>query len=272
MAGWRISAWSFPTSLPRPTSAPVRGSRDLDTSSGSGRASWQHAPSCRVLTGGTERQPIRSGRFPTRKRSVTIFGAMEYIQPMYRVDTSSRYSDSKRADGRHDMENGTRDDLLRSLAKAIGSVAVAHPTRVAIDGRPAAGKPRWPTSWPSSCVRRAATSSARRSRTSLLPDRQRYRRGEYSAEGCYHDGTDVDALHRVLLDPLGPGGDPRFQRAVYDKVTDTARSDPFATAPADAVLLFDGVFLMRSELIGRWDVCHFRIGHVREDLASRPDS
>jgi uridine kinase len=58
----------------------------------------------------------------------------------------------------------------------------------------------------------------------------------------------------VLLDPLGPGGDRRFQRAVYDKVTDTALSEPFMTASADAVLLFDGVFLMRPELIDRWDL------------------
>jgi uridine kinase len=58
----------------------------------------------------------------------------------------------------------------------------------------------------------------------------------------------------VLLDPLGPGGDRRFRQAVYDKVTDTARSEPVRTAPAGAVLLFDGVFLLRQELADRWDL------------------
>ena len=38
------------------------------------------------------------------------------------------------------MDRGTRDDLLGRLAEAVGSVTVAHPTRVAIDGPPAAGK------------------------------------------------------------------------------------------------------------------------------------
>ncbi|HEY3088642.1 MAG TPA: hypothetical protein VGJ59_11325 [Jatrophihabitantaceae bacterium] len=38
------------------------------------------------------------------------------------------------------MDNGTRDELLCRLAQAVGSVTIAHPTRVAIDGPPAAGK------------------------------------------------------------------------------------------------------------------------------------
>ncbi len=38
------------------------------------------------------------------------------------------------------MHRGTRDELLTRLAGAVGSVTVAHPTRVAIDGPPAAGK------------------------------------------------------------------------------------------------------------------------------------
>lgn len=100
----------------------------------------------------------------------------------------------------------------------------------------------------------------------LLPRSQRYRRGEYSAEGCYHDSFDYDALHRVLLDPLGPGGDRRFQPAVYDKPTDTALSPPVTTAPADAVLLFDGGLLLRPELIDRWELCIFVSATFEETL------
>ncbi|GAB3835131.1 hypothetical protein GCM10027610_032170 [Dactylosporangium cerinum] len=58
----------------------------------------------------------------------------------------------------------------------------------------------------------------------------------------------------MLLDPLGPGGDRRFQDAVYDRTADTVSSPPVVTADADAVLIFDGVFLMRPELIGRWEL------------------
>lgn len=65
---------------------------------------------------------------------------------------------------------------------------------------------------------------------------------------------DHAALNRVLLDPLGPGGDRRIQHAVYDHTTDTVLSPPVTTVPADAVLIFDGVFLLRPELIDRWEL------------------
>ena len=41
------------------------------------------------------------------------------------------------------MDNGTRDELLSRLAEAAGSVMIAHPTRVAVDGPPPpANQPR----------------------------------------------------------------------------------------------------------------------------------
>ncbi|MEU1685772.1 cytidylate kinase family protein [Micromonospora sp. NPDC005707] len=152
------------------------------------------------------------------------------------------------------MDHGTRDEMLGRLAEAVGSIAVAHPTRVAIDGPPAAGK----TTLADELAVALRTQGRNVIRATiddfLFPRAQRYPRGEYSAEGCYFDTHNYDALNRVLLDPLGPGGDRRFQHAVYDRTADAAVSPPVTTAPADAVLVFDGVFLMRPELIDRWDL------------------
>ncbi|QGN49720.1 cytidylate kinase family protein [Micromonospora sp. WMMD558] len=152
------------------------------------------------------------------------------------------------------MDQGTRDDVIGRLAEAVGSVAVAHPTRVAIDGPPAAGKTTLADEL--AVVLREQGRDVIRATIDdfLFPRAQRYPRGEYSAEGCYFDTHDCHALNRVLLDPLGPGGDRRFQYAVYDRTADTALSPPVMTAPSDAVLVFDGVFLMRPELIDRWDL------------------
>ncbi|KAA9377584.1 uridylate kinase [Microbispora cellulosiformans] len=152
------------------------------------------------------------------------------------------------------MEQGTRGELVSQLAEAVRSVTAAHPLRVAIDGPPASGKTTLADEL--AVVLRAQDRDVIRATIDdfLVPHAQRYRRGRYSAEGCYFDAHDHAALCRVLLDPLGPGGDRRFRHAVYDRDTETPSSPPARTAPADAVLLFDGVFLLRPELIDRWDL------------------
>ncbi len=152
------------------------------------------------------------------------------------------------------MESGTRGELLAFLAEKIDGTRSAHPLRVAIDGRPASGKTTLADEL-AVALRANGRDVIRATIEGFLhPRSQRYRRGIDSPEGCYHDSFDFDALHRVLLDPLGPGGDGRFQSEVYDRDTDTALSPPVATAAADAVLLFDGVFLLRPELIDGWDL------------------
>jgi uridine kinase len=164
------------------------------------------------------------------------------------------------------VDRGTRGELLSSLAEAIGVVTTEHPVRVAVDGPPAAGKTTLADElavFLRSQGREIIRASIERF---LLPQSQRYRRGEESAEGAYHDSFDFDALHQVLLDPLGPGGDRRFQSAIYDKATDRALSEPVMMASADAVLLFDGVFLLRPELIDEWDLSIFVSATFTETL------
>ncbi|GAA2127556.1 cytidylate kinase family protein [Streptomyces synnematoformans] len=152
------------------------------------------------------------------------------------------------------MGQGSRGELIRRLAEAVGSVTAAHPVRVAVDGPPAAGKTTLADEL--AVVLRAEGREVIRATVDdfLFPRAQRYRRGRYSAEGCYFDAHDRAALCRVLLDPLGPGGHRRFRHAVYDRDADAPSSPPETTAAADAVLLFDGVFLLRPELVDRWDL------------------
>jgi uridine kinase len=151
------------------------------------------------------------------------------------------------------MDHGTRDELLNHLSEAVGTVTTAHPVRVAIDGVPAAGKTTLADEL-AAVLRAQGREVIRATIEGFLTSRSVRHPWSDSAEGWYNHSTDLEALRRVLLDPLGPGGDRRYQQAVYDKAGDCTLSPPAVTAAADAVLLFDGVFLQRKELFDQWDL------------------
>jgi uridine kinase len=150
-----------------------------------------------------------------------------------------------------------RQAVLDSLASRILAVSRPHPVRVAIDGVDAVGK----TSLADELAPRMAEAGRLVIRASIdgfhHPRRVRYARGEDSPEGYYRDSFDLRALTRVLLDPLGPGGSRRYQTAVFDYRNDSAVRPAWKLAVVDAVLLFDGVFLLRAELRKAWDFSVF---------------
>lgn len=165
------------------------------------------------------------------------------------------------------MDTGTRSEMLGQLADAVLSTTVMHPVRVAVDGPPAAGKTTLADELAVVLRERGCSVIRATIEGFLFPEAVRYRRGEYSPEGCYFDNHDFEALNRVLLAPLGPDGDRQFQHAIYDRTTDATLPAQVAIAPVDAVLIFDGVFLMRPELIDQWDLGIFVSTAFEETVA-----
>ncbi len=147
----------------------------------------------------------------------------------------------------------TRVQLRQALAEHILAVERPHPVRVALDGVDAAGK----TTLADELVEPLAARGRPLIRASVdgfhHPRAHRYQRGPDSPEGYYHDSFDYRALRAELLDPLGPGGDCRYRPALFDWRVDAPLAPLPQVAPPDAVLLFDGVFLLRPELDDCWD-------------------
>jgi uridine kinase len=150
-----------------------------------------------------------------------------------------------------------RHAVLEAIGARITAVRLPHPTRVGIDGVDASGK----TILGDELAEVVAGGGGQVVRASLdgfhRPREQRYRLGPDSPSGYYQDSFDYPALRRVLLDPLGPGGSRRHLRAVFDYRTDQPLSLPWEIADRRAVLIFDGVFLLRPELQGCWDLTVF---------------
>jgi uridine kinase len=137
---------------------------------------------------------------------------------------------------------------VSSLAEAAAAVA-ALPERatVAVDGLDGAGK----TTFADALAERLERPAIRASADDFLHPRAiRYRLGRESPEGFYRDSVDVERLVGLLLEPFA-AGEP-FRRRAFDHRADVPVDAPAETAPADAVLVVDGLFLHRAELRSGW--------------------
>jgi len=89
------------------------------------------------------------------------------------------------------------------------------------------------------------------------PRAERYARGVRSPEGFYRDSYDYSTFRRVLIDPFRDGAQTGattgFQLAAFDDARDSPVEAAWTTAPRDAVLIVDGIFLHRPELRGLWN-------------------
>lgn len=89
------------------------------------------------------------------------------------------------------------------------------------------------------------------------PRAERYARGRASPVGFYLDSYDYATFRRVLIDPFREGWQTAatlgFQLAAFDVVRDAPVESAWVTAPRDAVLIVDGIFLHRPELRGLWN-------------------
>jgi uridine kinase len=160
------------------------------------------------------------------------------------------------------------------------AVRAAGIVRVGVDGGEGAGKTTLGDEL-AAAVRDLGRPVIRASVDSFHnPRAVRYRRGRDSPQGFFLDSYDYGLLQRVLLDPLSPGGSGRYRVAAFDYVEDEPTLTPERVAAPNAVLIFDGIFVHRSELSGYWDYSIFlrvsfdtsipRCAHGRPELSPDP--
>jgi len=152
----------------------------------------------------------------------------------------------------------SRHDVLAAVGTAIsGARRAGHVRFVGVDGVDGAGKTVFADALGDALredghpVVRVSVDGFHRPRV------ERYRRGARSPEGFFLDSYDYDAFRREVLRPLAPGGERRYRAAIRDVASDEVVDEPQRVAPADAVLVVDGIFLHRDELAGVWDVSVF---------------
>lgn len=126
--------------------------------------------------------------------------------------------------------------------------------RVAVDGLTAAGK----TSFGHELAVMLAASGRVVLRASLddfkRPWNESHLYDRVSGEGYYRNAFDTDAMHRLLLGPASPNGNGAVALCSIDPITQIDHSETLVHLPDDGVLLVDGVFALRNELVDAWDL------------------
>lgn len=147
-----------------------------------------------------------------------------------------------------------RTTLITRISTAILDFPCSHPLRVAVDGVDASGK---------TFLAEELILNLQRGHRQVIqasvddfhnPRSIRWEKGSLSPEGFYFDSYNYNALIDNLLDPLGPDGDRQYRTAIFDLNHDRPTTLSFRTASDDAILIMDGIFLLRPELFRFWDL------------------
>lgn len=154
------------------------------------------------------------------------------------------------------MKDSPRKEILNKIAHAIGEIELPHPVRVGIDGLSASGKTVFADEL-AGVLKEKGKQVVRAGLDGFHnPPEIRHRQGPMSVEGYVEDSFDYAAVKENLLQPLGPGGDGRYREEIFDHQKGEAKTVEPREAPEDAILLFEGVMLLRKELVDFFD---FRI-------------
>ena len=153
-----------------------------------------------------------------------------------------------------DVPDNVRSRVVGQLVELIVAIERPHPVRVAVDGRSGAGKSTLSDELVAQLRLRgrAAIRASIDDFYGLWLDK--HNRRFLTAETFYSDAYDFPTLHALLLGPLGPGGSRRYRTRWHDGWKEGEIAEPERVAPDDAVLIFEGVFLLRPELASTWDL------------------
>lgn len=150
-----------------------------------------------------------------------------------------------------------RSQMLDQVSTYITTKKFERPTLVAIDGFDNSGKTR---------LTKELVFPLRKSRRQIVtisldhfqnPTHMRYRRGRESPEGYYYDAFNYEAFIEAVLLPLQPGGDRKIRPTLINLNASLDLQPEYVSVAEDAIILCEGVFLMRPELFDYWDILIF---------------
>jgi hypothetical protein len=136
------------------------------------------------------------------------------------------------------------DALPDLLADLFAAAAGSGRLRVAVDGARAADPGALADALVDPVRRRGLAALRVRAADFFRPASLRYEHGRTDPDAYYESWLDAGALGREVLAPLGPAGSGRWLPTLWNAAADRATRAEYEQAPAPAVLLLDGEFLL----------------------------
>ncbi len=134
---------------------------------------------------------------------------------------------------------------------------------MAIDGRSGAGKSTFADELASRFTTLGLATLRSTTDSFHQPRSERLRLGPSSPDGYYLDSHQLAAIVNELLAPFAEGA-PSVRVGVFDEPSDEV-VDKVAAVSGATLLIFDGLFLQRSELRSFWDHSVFLVADERLD-------
>ena len=146
-----------------------------------------------------------------------------------------------------------RKILVCEIANIINNIKLPHPIRVAIDGPGNAGK----TTFANEIAEQLKLLNRNVIRSTIdgfhNPPEFRRRQGQFSPKGYLEDSHNYPSIIKYLLEPLGPNGTLEYKESIYDFKVSQPTNSKLKRASKNSILIFDGIFLFKEELINYWD-------------------
>ena len=147
-----------------------------------------------------------------------------------------------------------REHVLARIASEISASGDKPIVLVAVDGVDGAGK----TCFADELAKLLGEPVIRASVDSFHNPRSvRYARGRSSPRGFFEDSFNYAKLKELLLDPLSDDPPRPYCCVSFDYRADSEVGLEWKDPPATGILVFDGIFLHRPELVSYWDYSIF---------------
>lgn len=141
----------------------------------------------------------------------------------------------------------------RILAYLAGEVPKINSSLliVGIDGKDASGKTTFANNLAITLQKLTDRKIIRVSLDDFFHPRANRSHQADQAKGCYEDTFNIEGIITYLLAPLKKNG--RYTQKIFDYESDSHIEVVVSQAPADAIVVIDGVFLQRPEFRDFWD-------------------